>query len=72
MLQKEQRIFVFLWGRFVGPICFVISCKNTSLLLTPSFQGIAGTVAATGETINIADAYADPRFSSRFLFIDFC
>jgi GAF domain-containing protein len=27
-------------------------------------QGIAGTVAATGETIIIADAYADPRFSN--------
>ena len=25
--------------------------------------GIAGTVAATGETINIPDAYADPRFN---------
>jgi putative nucleotidyltransferase with HDIG domain len=25
--------------------------------------GIAGTVAATGETINIANAYADPRFN---------
>ncbi len=29
-------------------------------------QGIAGTVAATGETINIPDAYADPRFNSRY------
>jgi GAF domain-containing protein len=27
-------------------------------------QGIAGTVAVTGETINIIDAYSDPRFSS--------
>ena len=30
----------------------------------PVGQGIAGTVAATGETINIVDAYSDPRFSS--------
>ena len=30
----------------------------------PIGQGIAGTVAATGETINIVDAYSDPRFSS--------
>lgn len=29
-------------------------------------KGIAGTVAATGETINIPDAYADPRFDSSF------
>jgi serine/threonine-protein kinase len=26
-------------------------------------QGIAGTVALTGETINLPDAYADPRFN---------
>lgn len=30
----------------------------------PIGQGIAGTVAATGETINIVDAYSDPRFNS--------
>ncbi|HYK97638.1 MAG TPA: HD domain-containing phosphohydrolase [Candidatus Acidoferrales bacterium] len=29
----------------------------------PIGRGIAGTVAATGETINIADAYQDPRFN---------
>ena len=29
----------------------------------PIGRGIAGTVAATGETINIADAYADKRFN---------
>lgn len=30
----------------------------------PVGQGIAGTVASTGENINITDAYSDPRFSS--------
>lgn len=29
----------------------------------PLGRGIAGTVAQTGETINIPDAYADPRFN---------
>jgi putative nucleotidyltransferase with HDIG domain len=29
----------------------------------PIGRGIAGTVAATGQTINIPDAYADPRFN---------
>src|SRR5437588_2388656 len=29
----------------------------------PVGVGIAGTVAATGETVNIPDAYADPRFN---------
>ena len=28
----------------------------------PSASGIAGTVAASGETLNIPDAYEDPRF----------
>lgn len=31
----------------------------------PIGQGIAGTVAATGETINIVDAYSDSRFNSK-------
>lgn len=31
----------------------------------PVGRGIAGTVAKTGETINIQDAYKDPRFESR-------
>src|SRR6185369_12451390 len=29
-------------------------------------KGIAGYVAATGETINIPDAYSDPRFNPDF------
>jgi adenylate cyclase len=29
----------------------------------PLGQGIAGSVAVTGESVNIADAYADPRFN---------
>ena len=29
----------------------------------PKTKGIAGHVACTGESINIADAYSDPRFS---------
>jgi adenylate cyclase len=28
-------------------------------------EGLAGHVARTGETVNVADAYADPRFSPR-------
>ena len=29
----------------------------------PKKAGIAGSVATTGETINIPDAYSDPRFN---------
>jgi len=35
-------------------------------IMVPVGHGIAGTVAATGETIDIEDAYADPRFDSSF------
>jgi len=31
----------------------------------PLEEGLAGYVARTGETVNVADAYADPRFSPR-------
>src|SRR3989442_11488484 len=30
-------------------------------IVVPLGKGVAGTVGATGETINIPDAYADPR-----------
>src|SRR5262249_24187172 len=35
-------------------------------LVVPIGRGIAGTVAATGETINIAKAYRDARFDPSF------
>lgn len=36
--------------------------QHTDKILLPIGTGIAGTVAATGETINIKSAYSDPRF----------
>lgn len=42
-------------------LCVAEGAKN---IRVPVGQGIAGTVAATGETINIVDAYSDPRFSA--------
>ena len=36
---------------------------GTSEIRIPLGSGIAGTVAKTGEVINIRDAYADPRFN---------
>jgi phosphoserine phosphatase RsbU/P len=35
-------------------------------IVIPVGKGIAGTVAATGETIDLPDAYADPRFDRSF------
>ncbi|MCK6685886.1 MAG: GAF domain-containing protein [Thermoanaerobaculia bacterium] len=64
-LLRAERTTVFvvdrengqLWSKVIGepvPIRFAIG------------QGIAGAAAATGETLNIPDAYADPRFSRHF------
>src|SRR6516225_5345292 len=35
-------------------------------IVVPLGKGIAGSVAATGETINIPDAYGDARFDQSF------
>src|SRR6185436_13957753 len=40
--------------------------KQGQEIIVPLGTGIAGHVAATGETINIPDAYADSRFDSSF------
>jgi putative nucleotidyltransferase with HDIG domain len=45
-----------LWSR-------VATGRGVGDLRFPIGVGIAGTVAQTGETINIPDAYADPRFN---------
>src|SRR5690242_16716775 len=45
-----------LWSR-------VATGSGVGELRFPIGVGIAGTVAQTGETINIPDAYADPRFN---------
>jgi hypothetical protein len=42
----------------------ILEGGSVSRIVLPLGRGIAGTVAKTGETINIADAYRDPRFDS--------
>jgi len=44
-----------LWSR-------VLSGDKTLEIRLPMGQGIAGAVAASGETVRIEDAYSDPRF----------
>lgn len=41
-------------------------CGTLSEIRLKIGEGIAGYVAATGETVNIPDAYADPRFNRSF------
>ncbi|MFN0156468.1 MAG: ATP-binding protein [Bacteroidota bacterium] len=39
------------------------TAQGTSEIRLPPGKGLAGYVAKTGETVNIPDAYADPRFN---------
>lgn len=50
---KDELVSQILEGGSVNPIRLPIG------------RGIAGSVATTGKTINIPDAYSDPRFDSR-------
>ncbi len=45
-----------------GSLWTRVAQDSTDIRLPPGF-GIAGIVARTGETVSIADAYEDPRFS---------
>ena len=53
IVDQERQEF---WSR-------VATGKGVGEIRFPIGVGIAGTVARTGETINIPDAYADPRFN---------
>ncbi|HZP97037.1 MAG TPA: GAF domain-containing protein [Candidatus Limnocylindria bacterium] len=47
--QKKE-----LWAR--------VAQRTTTEIRLPLGEGLAGQAALTGETINVPDAYADPRF----------
>jgi sigma-B regulation protein RsbU (phosphoserine phosphatase) len=57
---------VFVVDRRRNQVSSVVAQDVENEIRLPLGQGIAGTVAATGEVIDIPDAYADPRFDSRF------
>ena len=57
-----DRATVFLVDREKGEVWSKVALGSGEIRF-PVGIGIAGTVAATGETINIPDAYADPRFN---------
>ena len=65
MLQAE-RCTVFLVDRRRGELWSKVAqgLRATTIRLKPG-QGIAGHVFRTRKTLNIADAYADPRFARR-------
>mmetsp|Transcript_19770 Transcript_19770/g.21494 ORF Transcript_19770/g.21494 Transcript_19770/m.21494 type:complete len:477 (-) Transcript_19770:496-1926(-) len=58
-----DRATIFTVDRVTEELVLTVA-EGAKNIRVPIGQGIAGTVAATGETINIVDAYSDPRFNS--------
>ncbi len=62
-----DRISVFVVDRGRNSLHSLVAQEVKDFEITlPIGAGTAGTVAATGEILDITDAYADPRFESRF------
>lgn len=57
-----ERCTVYLVDQPKGEIRSRAAHRIATEIRLPIGQGIAGVVAATGETINVPDAYADGRF----------
>jgi adenylate cyclase len=62
-ILNADRATIFTLDEQANELVLAVA-EGAKNIRVPVGQGIAGTVAATGETINIADAYADSRFSS--------
>jgi serine/threonine-protein kinase len=63
-LANAELATIYLLDRERGELWSKVTLdKGVGLIRLPLGTGIAGTVALTGEPINIPDAYADPRFN---------
>lgn len=59
-----DRCSLFMVDSVRGGLWSIVAHGENSKIFVPLGEGIAGTVAKTGEIINIPDAYNDPRFNS--------
>ena len=57
-----ERCTVYLVDHRTNELYARVAQRTTVEIRLPIGHGIAGAVAKTGETINVPDAYADPRF----------
>ncbi len=57
-----ERCTVYVVDREKGELHSAVAMRLGHEIRLPIGQGLAGQVAATGETINVPDAYADARF----------
>ena len=59
---EAERCTIYLVDHEKGELWSRLAQRIALQIRLPIGRGIAGTVAATGETINVPDAYADARF----------
>lgn len=59
---EAERCSLFILTRDRTELTSRVAQGTSQEIKLPLGQGIAGTVAQTGETINLVDAYQDPRF----------
>lgn len=59
-----ERCTVYLVDHEQGELRSTVAQRMGVEIRLPIGRGLAGHVAATGETINVPDAYADPRFDT--------
>jgi len=66
-LMQADRSTLFLIDQDTGELWSKIATadgQNTMRIRIPADRGIAGFVASTGQTLNIPNAYEDPRFDA--------
>ena len=61
-----DRCTVFIVDRSRNLVRSVVAQDVENPIVVPLGKGIAGSVAATGQVIDIPNAYADPRFDSSY------
>src|SRR6266705_111076 len=57
-----DRASIFLLDRETNELWSKVALGSDEILRFDASQGIAGAAVATGNTINVRDAYSDPRF----------
>ncbi|WP_341526297.1 GAF domain-containing protein [Nostoc sp. UHCC 0302] len=65
ILMQADRSTLFLYRKEMNELWTKVAAADGTNLIEiriPTNRGIAGYVASTGEALNIADAYKDPRF----------
>lgn len=63
--MQADRCTVFLWDKETNELWskVALGVDESQEIRFPADKGLAGYVVQTGETLNITDAYSDPRFN---------